>query len=202
MIPRMMRLHCALVVLLAATSSAALAQIYRWTDENGKVHITDTPPPPGAKNVHKRNAGSASSSSAQPDANEPYVLREARKKAPITLYSTPGCEPCNAARQLLNARGVPFREVSVVNDKNADELLKAVGADAVPSLVVGTAVQQGFQSGIYHAMLDAAGYPPPGVLPQRSQAEPKPEAEAAVSEDERPRGPYAPGARPQRLPKK
>ena len=32
---------------------AAAQQMYRWTDENGRTHITDTPPPPGAKNVRK-----------------------------------------------------------------------------------------------------------------------------------------------------
>lgn len=194
MISRMKRLRPAIVVLLAAASSVALAQIYRWTDENGRVHITDTPPPPGAKNVHKRPA---TAPSAQPQANEPFVLQEARKKAPVTLYSTPNCAPCNSARQLLNARGIPFREVSVLEENQVEELKKAVGADAVPSLVVGSAVQQGFLDRAYHAMLDAAGYPPHGVLPPRSQQEPKPDepgAPVTQAEEQRPLGPYAPGA--------
>jgi glutaredoxin len=206
MIPRMIRLRSAIVVLLAAASSAALAQIYRWTDEKGKIHITDTPPPPGAKNVQKSQAPASSASSAQPQASEPYVLQEARKKAPVTLYSTPGCEPCNTARQLLNTRGIPFREVSVVDEKQMEELQKAVGANAVPSLVVGSAVQQGFLDSAYHAMLDAAGYPKTGMLPPRSQAEPKPTDEpdpnAKAAEEQRPLGPYAPGAARQRPAKK
>src|SRR5687768_15795651 len=102
MIARMIRLRSAIIVVLAAASSAALAQIYRWTDEKGKVHITDTPPPPGAKNVQKSQAPARSSSTSpmQPPSAEPYVLQEARKKAPVTLYSSPGCEPCSTARQL------------------------------------------------------------------------------------------------------
>lgn len=209
MISRMACLRSAIVVVLAAASSVALAQIYRWTDENGRVHITDTPPPPGAKNVQKRPATAPSASPAspmQPQPAEPYVLQEARKKAPVTLYSTPGCEPCNAARQLLNARGVPFREVSVVEEKDMEELQKAVGANAVPSLVVGSAVQQGFLDSAYHAMLDAAGYPKTGMLAPRSQTEPKPAAEpdapVTQAEEQRPLGPYAPGAPRQRPQKK
>ena len=206
MIPSMVRLRCAIVLLLAVASSAAFAQIYRWTDQNGKVHITDTPPPPGAKNVQKRKAGASSSSAAQPQASEPYVLQEARKKAPVTLFSAPGCDPCSSARQLLNARGVPFREVSVVDEKQFEELQKTVGASAVPSLVVGSSVQQGFLESAYHAMLDAAGYPKAGMLPPRAQTEPKAPAESdnqvTQAEEERPRGPYAPGAPRQRLPKK
>ena len=198
-----MVMRSVIFIALAAASSAAAAQIYRWTDENGKVHITDTPPPPGAKNLQKRPMPTA----GQPPESEPYVLQELRKKAPVTLYSTPGCEPCGTARRLLNTRGVPFREVSVVDEKQMDELQKTVGANAVPSLVVGAAVQQGFQDSAYHAMLDAAGYPKTGILPPRSQAEPKSaaadaEAMAKQPEDPRPTGPYAPGAARQRPQKK
>jgi glutaredoxin len=197
----MVSVRCVIFVALAAASSTAAAQIYRWTDENGKVHITDTPPPPGAKSVQKRQPPAA----AQPQEIEPYALQELRKKAPVTLYSTPGCEPCGTARQLLNTRGVPFREVSVVDEKQMEELQKAVGANAVPSIVVGTAVQQGFQDSAYHGMLDAAGYPKTGTLPPRSQGEPKSiaaEAEPLAQPGERPTGPYAPGAARQRPQKK
>jgi glutaredoxin len=199
MILAMNILRSAVLALLAAASGAAFAQIYRWVDQNGKVHITDTPPPPGAKNVQQRRAPAFSESSAQPQPSEPYVLQEARRKAPVTLYSAPGCEPCAPARQLLNARGIPFREVSVVEDKQFEELRKTVGATAVPSLVVGSAVQQGFLESAYHAMLDAGGYPKTGMLPPRAQAEPKgppPDSETPVTqaEEERPTGPYAPGA--------
>jgi glutaredoxin len=188
-----------LALALALAASAAFAQIYRWTDEKGKVHITDTPPPPGAKDVQKPRGPAA----AQSDATEPYALRMARKNAPVILYSTPGCEPCSAARKLLNARGVPFKEVSVVDDKQIEELKKAVGSNAVPSLVVGSTVQQGFEEATYHGILDAAGYPKTGVLPPRAQEEPKaaaPEAEAPA--EEAPTGPYAPGGRRQGAQKK
>jgi glutaredoxin len=190
----MVGVRCAILVVLAVASGTAAAQIYRWTDENGKVHITDTPPPPGAKNVQKRPA-----TTTQPQTSEAEA-----KKSSVTLFSTPACgESCSAARQLLNTRGVPFREVSVVDEKSMEELMKMVGADAVPSLVVGTTVQQGFRVSAYHAMLDAAGYPKTGVLPPRSQQEPKPVAQSeAKAEEERASGPYAPGASPQRQRKK
>jgi glutaredoxin len=189
----------ALALVLAA--SAASAQIYRWTDEKGKVHITDTPPPPGAKNVQTHRPPSAPQAAGDRD---PYVLQLARKNAPVTLYSTPGCEPCSAARKLLNARGVPFKEVSVVDDNQIEELKAAVGSNAVPSLIVGSTVQQGFAESTYHAILDAAGYPKVGVLPPRAQEEPNgpaPQSDASPAE-EVPTGPYAPGAPRQRPQKK
>jgi len=42
-----------LMAMLAAASVAA--QQYRWTDEKGKVHYGDAPPPASAKNVQKKN---------------------------------------------------------------------------------------------------------------------------------------------------
>lgn len=196
MINRMTFARAALALVLAfAIASVASAQIYRWTDEKGRVHIGDTPPP-GARNVEKRaSAGAASLPSGA--TYEPYALQLARKNAPVTLYSTPNCELCNEARALLNGRGVPFKEISVVGDKQVEELKEAVGANAVPSLIVGRSVQQGFEAGTYHRILDAAGYPETGVAPPRHQQEPraeKPPAKAPAP-DQPPSGPYAPGAK-------
>jgi glutaredoxin len=187
-----------IVIVLALAASAASAQVYRWTDEQGRVHITDTPPPPGAKSVQKSRASGAGAG----EGSEPYALQMARKNAPVTLYTAPECEHCGSARTLLNARGVPFREVSVVDNKQIEELKNAVGGNTVPSIVVGSAVQQGFEETLYQSMLDAAGYPKTGILPPRAQTEPKSPADTqaktekpAAQAEPAPSGPYAPGAR-------
>jgi glutaredoxin len=186
----------ALVLALAAGAAAAQQQLYRWTDEKGRLNVADTPPPPGAKDVHRWRV---IASSAAEGGSEPYVLRQARKESPVTLYTAPDCDPCNDARKLLNARGIPFNEVSVT-EKEVSELVKLAGSASVPVIVVGNATQKGFEERTYHGILDAAGYPKAGILRPRSQAEPKPGAEVKPApEEEAPRGPYAPGAPPQRL---
>lgn len=176
----------------AAFTASAGDQIYRWIDEQGKSHISDTPPLSGARNVKKLRPAVV----PQVGPGEPYALQLARKNAPVKLYSAPGCEPCSTARELLNARGIPFEEVSVIDDKSFENLKTTVGGGAVPSLVVGSSVQQGFEERTYHRMLDTAGYPRTGVLPARAQEEPKaPVTESAAAEAEpAPLGPYAPGA--------
>jgi glutaredoxin len=184
-------------VLLTALFAANAQQIYRWTDEKGRVHLSDTPPPAGAKNIHKRGAGTGGDEAAA-DSAEPYALQLARKSFPVTLYSTPGCEACDDARKLLNARGIPFKEVSVADETTIEELKKVVGSTSVPALIVGSTVQKGFEEGTYQRVLDAAGYPKTGVLRVRNQAEPAPAAEPRVEVKpaapavEPVRGPYAP----------
>jgi glutaredoxin len=156
--------------ILCFAAFSASAQLYRWTDPSGKVHFSDTPPPADARNVQKK-AAAVPGNAGTPV--EPFALRQARENFPVTLYSTPGCEPCDEARKLLDSRGVPFEEVIVTESANLAELKKAVGSNSVPALMVGSSAQNGFEAGAYHQALDAAGYPKTGVLPARKQAEPK-----------------------------
>ena len=186
--------------ILLGAAFAASAQLYRWTDDKGRVHITDTPPPPGAKGVQRR-AYAGGGSSAAVDTSLPYSVQAAAKGFPVTLYTAPDCEPCGAARSLLNARGVPFKEVSVVDEPQTEELKKVAGSLSVPTVSVGSSVQKGFEASAYHALLDNAGYPRSGILPPRNQAEPKPApppppaggATPAAEDSSAPAsGPYAP----------
>jgi len=183
---------------LLAAASAAAGQVYRWTDSSGNTHFTDTRPPASARDVReKRGASPVDPEDAGGNMAEPYALQLARKNYPLKLYSTPDCgAPCDEARALLNARGVPFTEVSVSNELTIAELKEASGTTAVPTLLVGTSVQKGFEQGAYHASLDAAGYPRTGILPQRNQRQPK-EADASAPRPLEPsaRGPYAPRSR-------
>lgn len=209
--------------LLLALSIAALAhlaaaqQLYRWTDENGRVHITDTPPPPGAKNVHKtKPAGSAPGATpAKPGAQLSFALARATKEYPVSLYTSPNCaEPCKAARELLNQRGVPFSEVQVWEEEGNAELKRVSGNTQVPTIKVGASVQSGYDPTLYDALLDTAGYPRAGVLPAGNQAAPGlpegyvppesrnfPKAEPVKPEPPAATGPYAPGAKSQRTQK-
>lgn len=170
-----------LLACLALTAAlAAHGQQYRWLDEKGRVHYTETPPPPSAKNVQKKNfdAGPAA------DAAEPYSLQVAIKRAPVKLYSSPDCGGfCDDARKLLNERGIPFNEVSVASSEQAEELKGLTGGTGVPVLLVGGSVQKGFAANSYHRALDAAGYPESGLLRPRHQKAPPPQKPPAQAAD-------------------
>jgi len=194
-------------VLAVVFAASAQAQQYRWVDEKGRVHYTDTPPPPTARDVRRREGRTA----APAQAAEPFELQRAMQSFPVTLYTAPECqEPCQRARDLLNARGVPFREVQVWDPPSVEALKALAGAAEVPTLVVGRSVQRGFLAEAYESLLDSALYPPAGRLPVRKQAAPpppegyvppearKPVARAVPEEQaEAPAatGPYSPGAR-------
>ena len=157
------------MLFTAALAAAGVsAQQYRWTDENGGVHYSDTPPPASAKSVQKKNL-KANAVGSQPN----YALSQAVKSSPVTLYSHPDCrETCQIARDVLNQRGVPFAEVSTTDSQKVDELRRVSGVATVPVLVVGTQVRTTPNAHAYNEALDLAGYPKAGVLKPGSQMAP------------------------------
>jgi len=190
-------------VLTAGAASVLAQQLYRWTDEKGRVHVTDTPPPPSAKDVQKQKPVTEAAAAPQ----QPYELAQAMKDYPVTLYTSPICkEPCAQARDALNKRGVPFKEVQVYEEDSNQELKRVTGSTEVPALVVGRSVHKGFLQDAFDALLDSARYPRAGILPARTQAAPNPpedyvppgqrqQAEPvkpAAAEETPPAGPYAP----------
>ena len=159
-----------LVLLVAATAASGLAQAqqYRWVDQNGKTQFGDAPPP-GAKNIQK-----IAVPTAKPEAPAvPFELARLQKDFPVTLYTSPNCkEGCDLARQALNKRGLSFKEIQVFNPETNDELKRVSGAVEVPTLLVGRSVQRGFEQGALDALLDSAGYPKAGILPEMTQKAP------------------------------
>ena len=207
----------ATIALVLLAGAAAAQQLYRWTDEKGRVHVTDTPPPPNARDVQKKKPAAGAATGSAPDSGAmPYEVAQAVKNFPVTLYTSPNCGPaCVSARSALNKRAVPFKEVQVWDEKTNEELKRVSGGTDVPALLVGRSVQKGFEQGAYDALLDSARYPKSGLLPPRAQgAPPPPEGYAppssepvkaepvAPEEAPKPAGPYAPGAPSQRSQKK
>jgi glutaredoxin len=164
-----MKLRPFSVLVLAAFALAANAQQYRWVDEKGRVQYTDTPPPPTARNVQKKNFR-GNTVGVQPS----YELGRAMREAPVTLYTHPICkEQCQLARDVLNKRGVPFSEVVATDAEKIEQLKQVSGGTAVPILVVGGQVEKTVSADAYNKALDIAGYPPAGVAPPRSAAAPE-----------------------------
>jgi glutaredoxin len=149
---------------LLALALTAQAQLYRWTDESGKVHYTDTPPPVGAKNVEKKGAARPADAGAAPAAQRSYALQQAAKNFPVTIYTSKDCgDPCKKGLDYLKKRGVPYSEKVVATQEEIDELTKLAGAPRVPVMVVGVAVQKDYEEQSWREALDTAGYPKAGT---------------------------------------
>lgn len=169
-----------LAAMLAATTATALAgELYRWVDQSGKVHYSDVPAAEAVQPVQKKFADSPLA-----NADLPYETRRAREAFPVTLYVADNCkELCQRARDLLNKRGIPFTEKTLVTREDAAAFRKLSGVDSVPVLVVGSNWLKGFLAEQWNSELDIAGYPkaaPYGFRPAPSPpAARKPDAQPA-----------------------
>jgi glutaredoxin len=55
----------------------------------------------------------------------------------VQLYATSWCRDCRAAKQFLNAHGIPYTEIDVdANPAASAEVIEHVGKRAVPQLVI------------------------------------------------------------------
>jgi len=144
--------HLFLTALLI--SGSALAQTYVWTDENGRKHYSDLPPPPSVQSQQRSFGPNGASKTT------PYRVRKAAQENPVTIYTGESCPLCEDARKLLQARGIPFAEKKVASKEDHDKLTERFdGNGIVPSIEVGTQKFAGFIDSRWSSMLDDAGYP-------------------------------------------
>jgi len=170
----------ALCCTVAATAALAQSTVYRWIDKDGKVHFSDSAPPPDAKQSSQKTMGGG-----YVERELPYGVQEAMKKNPVTLYTAPSCgEPCASGRNLLSERGVPFNERNAgANAAAQKELKELVGGLEVPVLVIGGSPLKGYDSGQWSLALDDAGYPrsrAPGQPPTKGAQDAAPAAPPAT----------------------
>ena len=143
-----------LVPCLLALSLPAQAEAFRWVDPAGRTVISDTPPPGNARSVSKTK------DPTQNVEGRTYAVQRAVANFPVTLYTAADCvAECRQARELLNARGVPFTEKLLQKPEDIDELRQLVGDAFIPSLKIGRQSLRGFDATAYNNLLDLAGYP-------------------------------------------
>ncbi len=144
--------HLFLTALLIGSS--AFAQTYVWTDENGRKHYSDQPPPVQIPSEQKRFSANGDTQAV------PYRVREAARRHPVTLYTGESCPLCADARKLLSTRRIPFAEKKVETKEELDALTREFdGNGIVPSIQVGRKRFAGYVEGTWQSMLDDAGFP-------------------------------------------
>lgn len=156
--------RCAAVWLLLGVSVAQAQAVYRIVGPDGKVTFSDKPPVSPAAVSVTGAAGKAPAARAQ-EAVLPFELRQSMARYPVTLYSGPGCVPCNAGRLLLQGRGVPYAEFNVSSNADVEALQRISGDNSLPFLTIGGQKIKGFSQTEWTQFLTAANYPATSRLP-------------------------------------
>ncbi|MBL8535497.1 MAG: glutaredoxin family protein [Betaproteobacteria bacterium] len=148
-----------LTLIVVAFAAHAAAEIYRWTDAEGKVHYSDAPPASGKGKAEQVKLppvssirGPATVSNAAPGVQSP-------RRQPVILYTAAWCGYCQRAKAHLRQRGIGFDERDVETSVSGRREYQQLGGRGVPIILVGTQRMDGFDAGGLDAMLKSGGYP-------------------------------------------
>ncbi len=144
----------ALLLLFLLPGTALAGTLYKWVDEKGEVHYSDTPPTK-AKNLQEKDLRP----SVIQTTGQPYATRQAVRNFPVTLYVSDCGEPCEQAKKHLTRRAIPFTTRNADDPTVQEEMRKRFGGLQVPILLVGESSTKGYEPATWDAALDAAGYP-------------------------------------------
>ncbi len=146
-----------LAVLAVATGVLAQAQVYRYTEPDGRIVYTDRPPPSNARNVQTKRLSANFVETSEPS----LAAQQASDRFPVTLFTFECGEVCQNAEALLNRRGVPYSTVNVQTDEQGRARMQSMtGDDRAPVLAVGDKIiVKGYNESRWQASLDEAGYP-------------------------------------------
>ncbi len=159
-----------LVLILAIGTSSA--EIYRWVDENGVVHFSDSP----TEIISEANEQEEVSSPApNPEDNSPptaetqnitldpkfFDLLDESREDPVTvnaptveIYETSWCGYCKKAKNFFRSRGIEFTVYDIEKDRDAARRMMAFTTrKAVPFVVINGHGIQGYSEQAYKLAL-------------------------------------------------
>lgn len=153
--------------LLLFSGSVYAGSIYKWTDDEGRVHFSDRKPNNNQTSVIQPKSGSLSevgrgnSSSAKDTssnaAHKPKVSANdtspnAVHDSKVVMFSTAWCPACKMARNYLRKKGVPFTDYDVEKDPAAAMRYRELGGHGVPLILVNGARMTGFNAQLFERL--------------------------------------------------
>jgi len=151
----------------------ANAQMFKWVDDHGVVHLSDSPPPQGTKalveseshaNFKTKPSSDLPSAQKTPNSengNAPTAATEEQTKPQnitVELYTTSWCPYCKDARNFFRSRGISFSEYDIEKDEEAARRKNALdGGRGVPFAVICDQKIHGYSTIAYEKALASCG---------------------------------------------
>jgi glutaredoxin len=131
-----------LILLALFLAWPAFAGVYKWTDAQGRIHYSDSPPPV-AKTTQLR---------LQSYSGPVHVSQAIGADGGVTIYTTEWCGVCKRAKAFLKQNGVSFREWDVEKTDYGAVKFRQLGGSGVPLITVGSEKMMGFDASRFMAL--------------------------------------------------
>jgi glutaredoxin len=135
-------------------SAAAVGQIYKWVDENGKTHFSSSPPIHGEAETVEPKITNIYSSPDQPAESEidDKPKREIAKRKKVVMYSAVWCSTCKVAKNYFKSNKIPFKEYDIETSAKGRRDYKKLKGTGVPIILVGKQRMNGFSASSFKSM--------------------------------------------------
>ncbi|MCG7969099.1 MAG: DUF4124 domain-containing protein, partial [Candidatus Thiodiazotropha taylori] len=108
-----------LLPILLSSAAVAEAEIFKWTDEHGKVHFTDKPPADADASEVKLKINTIKSVSY-----DRSIFNFGRK---VVIYSTEWCGYCEKAKRYFKRKKIKYTEYDIEKSSRAKRQYKKMG---------------------------------------------------------------------------
>jgi len=153
---RFLLMLCLIIAMALYTKHPCTAQtsyagdIYRWVDEKGGVHYSDTAP--DSSSIKKQDVthfkvddgrSPAGEQKDEPQKGDDAPTRAASNE--VTIYTTDTCPYCHQAKAFLSQKNISYREVNVRKDRAGfEEMVRITNQRGVPVIIIDGDVIVGF----------------------------------------------------------
>ena len=152
-----MRTRLFALMFLSSLAFGSTAGIYKWTDENGKVHFGDRPP--GAAKAEQVELKINTYTSPEIIPHSSGSIEQGRvvtgKKRRVVMYSTEWCGVCKKAKRYFQAKKIPFKEYDVEKSSKGKRDFKKLKGRGVPVILVGKSRMNGFSVARFNKLYES-----------------------------------------------
>ncbi len=124
--------------LVLLSSYTVNAEIYKWVDEQGKIHFTDNPPKNKQAEEVKLKINTYSSVEIKP------LIERLAKPGKVVMYSAEWCGICTQAKQYFRKNNIKYISYDVEKSRTGKMDFKLLRGKSVPIIIVGNKRMNGF----------------------------------------------------------
>ena len=138
-----------LALLVCAAASAG--EVFKWVDENGITHFSDTPPASEA-GVDNTESVEIRVNSYETTWTEQATGWTSNAPTRVVMFSTSWCGYCRKAADYFDRNGIAFTEYDIEQSNSAKREFESLGGRGVPMIMVGDRKLNGFSESAFEAI--------------------------------------------------
>ncbi|MES9853044.1 MAG: glutaredoxin family protein [Candidatus Thiodiazotropha sp. L084R] len=133
-------------VVLLLLASTAHAEIFKWSDEQGKVHFSDKKPTHLESSEVKLKINTIKSVSY-----DKSIFNLGKK---VVIYTTSWCSYCEKAKYYFKRKKIKYTEYNIEKSSKGKRQYLKMGATGVPVILVGKRRMNGFSEKGFEEIYD------------------------------------------------